>query len=74
MTSGHCTLSSSGASPRDLRYAVKFRESHLQSKEDILAWGEGYIGDAMGSGDKAQHNGVLIVTDTRVAFYRKGMY
>ena len=25
MTYGHCTLSSSGASPRDLRYAVKIR-------------------------------------------------
>lgn len=28
----------------------------------------------MGKGDKAQHNGVLIVTEIRAAFYRKGIF
>jgi len=28
----------------------------------------------MGKGDKAQHNGALVVTAARVAFYRKGFF
>ncbi len=52
---------------------MKFRESHLKPSETIIIWAEGYIGDMMGSGDKTLYNGVLIVTNERVAFYRKGL-
>ena len=55
------------------KHVVKFRESHLKQKEKVVAWGEGYIGEMMGSGDKTQHNGALVVTNERVAFYRKGI-
>jgi predicted RNA-binding Zn-ribbon protein involved in translation (DUF1610 family) len=57
---------------KESKHVIKFRESHLKASEKILAWGEGYIGEMMGSGDKTQHNGVLVVTDNRVVFYRKG--
>ena len=56
------------------KHVTKFRESHLSADENIIAWGEGYIGEAMGTGDKAQQNGALVVTDKRVAFYRKGIF
>lgn len=56
------------------KHVVKFREAHLQPSEEIVAWGEGYIGEMMGSGDKTQHNGVLIITNERVVFYRKGIF
>lgn len=54
------------------KHVEKFKSNHLNSSESILAWAEGYIGKMMGSGKDAQHNGVLIVTESRVAFYRKG--
>lgn len=50
----------------------KFEERHLKPNEKALKYAEGYIGEAMGSGAKAQKNGVLIVTTDRVVFYRKG--
>lgn len=42
--------------------------------EQIVAWGEGYIGEMMGKGKDAQHNGVLSITGSRAAFYRKGLF
>lgn len=55
------------------KHIIRFREAHLKAGESIIAWGEGYIGEMMGQGDKTQHNGVLIVTGDRVVFYRKGI-
>jgi hypothetical protein len=49
----------------------KFCENKLQTNEVVKTWGSGYIGEMMGSGDKRQYNGCLIVTDKRVAFYSK---
>ncbi|WP_318464765.1 PH domain-containing protein [Photobacterium leiognathi] len=57
---------------KESKHVTKFREKHLKPNESVIAWGDGYIGEMMGSGDKTQHNGVLIVTETLVAFYRKG--
>ena len=57
---------------KESKHVAKFREAHLKPGEKIVAWGEGYIGEMMGSGDKTQHNGALIVTGERVVFYRKG--
>lgn len=49
-----------------------FVERHLQPGESVVTWAIGSIGEAFGSGDKQLINGVLIVTQSRVAFYRKG--
>lgn len=56
------------------KHVFKFQESHLQSGETVVEWCEGYTGEMMGSGDKKPHNGALVVTNVRVAFYRKGMF
>lgn len=58
---------------REPKHIVKFKELHLQQNEKIIAWSEGYIGNAMGKGSDTQHNGVLLVTPERVVFYRKGL-
>ncbi|MEZ8483068.1 SHOCT domain-containing protein [Vibrio splendidus] len=57
---------------KESKHVAKFREKHLKPNESVIAWADGYIGEIMGSGDKAQHNGSLVVTETLVAFYRKG--
>ena len=55
------------------KHVAVFRQKHMNPGEEVVAWGEGYIGEMMGSGKDTQHNGALIVTNNRVAFYRKGM-
>lgn len=57
---------------KDNKHLTAFKKSHLRSGESIKAIGQGYIGNAMGSGKDKQHNGVLIVTESKVTFYRKG--
>ncbi|EKS6740474.1 PH domain-containing protein [Enterobacter ludwigii] len=57
---------------KDNKHVEKFRANHLNPGETVIQWGEGYIGKMMGNGKDRQHNGVLIVTGQRVAFYRKG--
>lgn len=57
---------------KESKHVTNFRTKHLKPDEEVLAWGEGYIGEMMGKGEDAQHNGVLLVTKERVAFYRKG--
>ena len=56
------------------KHLEHFRTTHLKPGEKIAASAEGYIGEMMGSGKNAQHNGVLIITDTRAAFCRKGIF
>jgi hypothetical protein len=58
---------------KESKHVAKFRASHLKTGEAIKAFDDGYIGEAMGSGSKRQYNGSLIVTNERVAFYRKGL-
>lgn len=58
---------------KDSKHRQAFSERHLKPAESIVSCGDGYIGEMMGKGDKTQHNGVLIVTNERVAFYRKGL-
>jgi hypothetical protein len=57
---------------KESKHQQAFLQNHLKPRESIVTWGEGYIGEMMGKGDKTQHNGVLLVTNERVAFYRKG--
>ena len=56
------------------KHTKGFKDRHAEDSERIVAAAPGYIGKAMGSGDDAQHNGELIVTDRRVVFYRKGFF
>lgn len=49
----------------------KFKSKKMQNDEELVLYGRGYIGEMMGKGDKAQHNGVLILTNKRVVFYSK---
>lgn len=58
---------------KESKHVKAFKEKHAKPDENVLAWCEGYIGEMMGSGDKKQHNGVLVVTETRAIFYRKGI-
>lgn len=58
----------------DSKHVAMFSAKHLQPNERVVAWGEGYIGEMMGKGEDAQHNGALIITDSRAAFYRKGFF
>lgn len=59
---------------KESKHVIQFRNKNLNDNESIVAFGDGYIGEAMGTGDKTQHNGSLIVTNERVAFYRKGIF
>ncbi len=59
---------------KEPKHVTAFKSRHAKPTETVLAWAEGYIGELMGQGKKAQHNGVLMVTDHRVVFYRKGLF
>ena len=59
---------------KEPKHVIKFRESYLKSSEDIVSWLGGLSGDIKGTGDKKPHGGVLIVTNERVVFYRKGFF
>lgn len=54
-------------------HAAAWKARYAESDEKIVATCSGYIGRMMGKGREQQHNGALIVTDRRVAFYRKGL-
>jgi len=56
------------------KHVRKFKELHLDKGDSIVATAEGYIGKMMGKGDKTQHNGCLIITHHKAAFYRKGIF
>ena len=51
---------------------MKFRQEKLKPGETVEAHLEGWIGEMMGHGDKAQHNGQFVLTNERACFYRKG--
>ena len=51
-----------------------FEKTKLNKGEEIDCFLDGYIGKVMGSGEDAQHYGMLIVTNQRVSFYRKGVF
>ncbi|WP_426751581.1 SHOCT domain-containing protein [Myxococcus sp. Y35] len=55
-------------------HVVAFEKAKAKPGEMVVEFLEGYIGEMMGSGDKAQHNGALIITTERVVFYRKGWF
>lgn len=59
---------------KETKHVVAFRDGHLKPGESIQHFLEGWIGEMMGKGDKAQHNGMFILTDTRACFYRKGLF
>lgn len=55
-------------------HVTAFEKAKAKPGEQVVEFLEGYIGEMMGSGDKTQHNGALIVTNERVVFYRKGWF
>jgi len=57
---------------KESKHVRAFIERHTNEGETVVASAEGYIGEMMGSGDDTQYNGALVVSETRVAFYRKG--
>lgn len=52
---------------------VHFTQTKLKGGETPLLFLEGWIGEMMGKGKDAQHNGCFILTDQRAVFSRKGM-
>jgi len=56
------------------KHVTKFEEKHKKPTENLVATAEGYIGEMMGKGKNKQENGALIVTDSRVVFYRAGIF
>jgi hypothetical protein len=57
----------------DNKHTEGFRASKLKVGEQIVGHLEGWIGEMMGKGDKAQRNGQFILTAERACFYRKGI-
>lgn len=55
------------------KHVKKFIELQANG-EEVLAWAPGYIGKMMGNGDDQQKNGVLIITNSRAVFYKKGIF
>jgi hypothetical protein len=51
-----------------------FRTAHLKAGEEIVAWGSGYICGTVAGKDRYPWGGCLVVTNNRVAFYRKGWF
>jgi PH (Pleckstrin Homology) domain-containing protein len=52
----------------------RFKALHLKPNEKIELFVNGYIGNALGTGDNVHYGGSLIITDNRVAFFHKGEY
>jgi PH (Pleckstrin Homology) domain-containing protein len=52
----------------------RFKILHLKQNEKIELFVNGYIGNALGTGDDIHYDGSLIITDNRVAFFHKGEY
>ena len=59
---------------KETRHVRVFKENKARKGEVAELFLEGYIGELMGRGDNTQQNGMLIITNERVAFYRKGIF
>ncbi len=57
-----------------MKHAKHFRQSKLLPGERLLGSLEGWIGNVMGKGSDTQHHGALLLTNRRLAFYRKGLF
>jgi hypothetical protein len=55
--------------PKESKHILEFTAHHAGPTEDVIAYCTGFLY----KGDKLQNDGVLIVTNSRVAFYRKGI-
>jgi Short C-terminal domain len=58
---------------QDNKHILHFRETKLKPGETVERHLEGWIGEMMGKGDKAQRNGQFVLTSERACFYRKGL-
>jgi len=55
------------------KHVDNFEKSKLKEGEATILHLEGWIGEMLGKGDKAQRNGQFFLTGQRVCFYRKGL-
>ncbi len=55
------------------KHILTFRQQKLKPREEIHHHLEGWIGEIMGKGDKAQHNGQFVLTNERACFFRKSL-
>jgi hypothetical protein len=51
-----------------------FRATHLHPGEEVRAFAEGWTGSAMGTGERKQYNGTLIITNRRAVFICEGVF
>jgi hypothetical protein len=58
---------------KDNKHVTAFQSTKLKPNEKIECHLEGWIGEMMGKGDNAQHNGQFILTNERACFYRRGI-
>lgn len=58
----------------ETKHMKAFKSSKLKPREKVVNSLVGWIGEMMGSGDKKQHNGQFILTNSRVCFYQKGFF
>jgi hypothetical protein len=54
------------------KHFISFSQNSMNENEEVLDVIEGFIGKMMGKGDDSQHNGLLICTNQKVCFHRKG--
>lgn len=59
---------------KETPHYLHFTKSKLKPGETPLLFLEGWIGEIMGTGKNAQHNGCFILTDQRAVFSRKGAF
>lgn len=58
---------------KETPHYLHFTQTKLRPGETPLLFLEGWIGEMMGQGKKAQQNGCFVLTDQRAVFCRKGM-
>ena len=55
------------------KHLIGFEKSRMRAGESVIAWGEGSIEKLNNKKNMIIQNGVLIVTNKQVAFYRKSL-
>jgi len=55
-------------------HVERFEKLHLKTNEKLEIFVNGYIGNALGTGDDTHYTGSLIITDERVAFFHYGEF
>lgn len=59
---------------KDNRHSRHFKNKKAKANEKIIHLLEGWTGEMMGKGRDVQRNGVLLLTNERIAFIKKGWF